>query len=71
MNSASEPAPRERARAAAVRHAARHGALPTVSELEALAAVSRGTAAAALRALRQHPHPLHLVPDNPDPETQP
>ncbi len=63
--------PRERARAAALHHAARHGALPTVSELEALAAVSRGTASTVLKALREHPNPLHLVPDNPDPETQP
>jgi hypothetical protein len=30
-----EVSPRYRARAAAARHAARHGALPTVSELEA------------------------------------
>jgi hypothetical protein len=71
LNGASEPAPRDRARAAALRHAARHGGLPTVSELEALAGVSRGTAAAALRALRAHPNPLHLVPDDPDAETQP
>jgi hypothetical protein len=42
----AEPAPRERARTAALRHAHRRGALPTVSELEALAAVSRGTAVA-------------------------
>jgi hypothetical protein len=67
----AEPAPRERARAAALRHAHRRGVLPTVSELEALAAVSRGTAAAALKALREHPSPLHLVPDPPDRETQP
>ena len=65
-----EAPPRDRARAAALRHADRHGALPTVSELEALAAVSRGTAAAALKALRQHPTPLHLVHDTPDPRTQ-
>ncbi|MBN9099393.1 MAG: hypothetical protein J0I49_14955 [Pseudonocardia sp.] len=52
---------RDRARTAAARHAARHGALPTVSELEALAAVSRGTAAAALKYLREHPTPLHLI----------
>jgi hypothetical protein len=67
----NEAAPRDRARAAAVRHADRHGALPTVTELEALAAVSRGTAAAALKALRQHPTPLQLVHDTPDPRTQP
>ena len=70
-DSADAAAPRDRARAAAVRHAARHGALPTVSELEALAQVSRGTAGAALKALRVHPTPLHAVPDTPDPEPQP
>lgn len=52
---------RDRARTAAVRHAAHHGGLPTVSELEALAVVSRGTAAAALKHLREHPAPLHLI----------
>ena len=74
---APDPAPRDRARAAAQQHADHHGALPTVSELEALAAVSRGTAAAALKALRARPAPLRLVPDStapvaetPDPETQ-
>jgi hypothetical protein len=61
--------PRDRARAAAARHAARHGALPSVSELAAQAEVSRGTAAAALKALREPPNPLHLVPNNPNPET--
>jgi hypothetical protein len=73
-DSAAETAPRDRARTAAARHADRHGALPTVSELEALAAVSRGTAAAALKALRERPTPLHVVPrvpDTPDQETQP
>jgi hypothetical protein len=71
VNAAADPAPRDRARAAAVQHAARHGALPTVTELEALAAVSRGTAAAALKVLRAHPAPLHLVHDTPDQRTQP
>ncbi len=71
LNDPAGPAPGDRARAAAAAHLARHGALPTVSELEAAAAVSRGTAAAALKALRGRPHPLHLVPDTPDPETQP
>jgi hypothetical protein len=69
LNAGNDPSPRDRARAAAVRHVARHRALPTVSELEALAAVSRGTAAAVLRALRAHPNPLHLVSDNPDPRS--
>lgn len=50
------PSPaRDRARAAAQRHAARHGALPTVTELEAAAEVSRGTAAHVLKQLREHP----------------
>jgi hypothetical protein len=74
-DSDGEVSPRDRPRPAAVRHAARHGGLPTVSELEALAAVSRGTAAAALKALCRQPTPLHVVPDTvpdtPDPETQP
>ncbi len=59
---------RDRARAAAARHAQRHGALPTVSELESLAEVSRGTAAAALKALRDHPTPLHLITTDPEPD---
>jgi len=71
---AESPA-RDRARAAATRHAARHGALPTVSELEALGAVSRGTAATVLKHLRQQPAPLHLVTgtddDGPETRTQP
>ena len=58
--SGASPA-RDRARAAAARHATRHGHLPTVSELEADAQVSRGTAAAALKHLRDHPSPLHLI----------
>jgi len=60
--SGASPAPaRDRARAAAARHAARHGHLPTVSELEVAAEVSRGTAAAVLKHLRDHPTPLHLI----------
>jgi len=74
-DSDGEVSPRDRPRPAAVRHAARHGGLPTVSELEVLAAVSRGTAAAALKALCRQLTPLHVVPDTvpdtPDPETQP
>lgn len=70
------PSPaRDRASAAATRHAQRHGALPTVTDLAALAEVSRGTAAAVLRALRAQPTPLHLIhttqPDSPDARTQP
>jgi hypothetical protein len=54
----SAPSPaRDRAEAAAVRHAQRHGAWPTVTELENAAEVSRGTAAAALKALRDQPLP--------------
>ncbi|GAA4757795.1 hypothetical protein GCM10023199_41880 [Actinomycetospora chibensis] len=70
---ASSPA-RDRAEAAASRHAQRHGAWPTVTELETAAGVSRGTAAAALKALRDRPLPLHLInitdPDTTD-EAQP
>jgi hypothetical protein len=47
----SAPA-RVRAQTAATGHATRHGALPTVSELMALAQVARGTAATALKQLR-------------------
>jgi hypothetical protein len=43
---------RVRAQTAATGHATRHGALPTVSELMALAQVARGTAATALKDLR-------------------
>ena len=58
-----------RARAAALRHAARHGALPTVSALAAAADVSRGTAATVLKPLRGRPLPLHLINTNPDDDT--
>ena len=59
----------DRARAAALRHAARHGALPTVSALVAAADVSRGTAATVLKPLRGRPLPLHLVTTTPDDDT--
>jgi hypothetical protein len=52
---AAEAPARDRAREAAAQHVARHGALPTVSELETAAGVSRGTAAAVLKTLRRHP----------------
>ena len=75
--SGASPA-RDRARAAATRHAQRHGGLPTVTDLAALAEVSRGTAAAVLRALRAQPTPLHLIhttepddADSSDTRTQP
>ncbi len=66
---------RDRAQDVAARHRARHGALPTVRELQALADVSRGTAARALTQLRntdqQSDTGLHLVTDETDPRTQP
>ena len=43
----------DRALTLAREHAARHGHLPTVTELVTLARVARGTAAAALKTLRQ------------------
>ncbi|WP_103381225.1 hypothetical protein [Pseudonocardia dioxanivorans] len=46
---------RDRALAAAARLAASSGVLPTVSEVEAEAGVSRGTAASALKTLREDP----------------
>jgi hypothetical protein len=52
---------RDRAEAVATRYAQRHGAWPTVSELEIAAEVSRGTAAAALKALREQRLPLRLI----------
>ena len=63
----SGPSPaRDRAQAAAARHANRHGRLPTVSELAVVADVSRGTAATALNALREQPAASHLITDTPD-----
>ncbi len=50
----SEPAG-DRARAAALAHQDTHGVLPSVSELVGLADVARGTAANALRQLRDPP----------------
>ncbi|GAY11646.1 hypothetical protein [Pseudonocardia sp. N23] len=49
----AEAPARDRALAAAARLTARTGALPTVSELESEAQVSRGTAAAVLKTLRE------------------
>jgi hypothetical protein len=61
---------RERARAVALRHAARDGALPTVSTLADAAQVSRGTAASVLKPLREQPRPLHLITNSePDDDT--
>jgi hypothetical protein len=57
---------RARARAAALRHAERHGALPTVTALAAAADVSRGTAATVLKSLREHPQPsTDAAPEQP------
>ncbi|NMH97979.1 hypothetical protein [Pseudonocardia acidicola] len=61
---------RDRARAAAARHAHRHGALPTVTELEGLAGVSRGTAATVLKHLRAQPAALRLVAGTDDDSTE-
>jgi hypothetical protein len=52
---------RDRARAAARRHQAQHGELPTVAQLMQLAEVSRGTAGTALQELREQPAPLQLL----------
>jgi hypothetical protein len=56
----------ERARHAARAHYARHGRLPTATELMQLAQVARGTAGTVLKALRREPPVLHLVNANPD-----
>jgi hypothetical protein len=61
---------RERARSAARRHASRHGHLPTVSELTAMAQVARGTAQVVLKDLRQQPTQLQVVSDTDDHRTQ-
>jgi hypothetical protein len=62
---------KDRARAAARRHAAAHGGqLPTVSELMALAGTSRGTAGNALKDLREHPGQLTIVHDTEQASTQ-
>jgi hypothetical protein len=53
----AETPARARARTAALRHAARHGVLPTVSALAAATGVSRGTAATVLKPLRGQDQP--------------
>ena len=77
LGSVERPAPRslpsparDRALAAAQRHAARHGVLPTVTELEAAAAVSRGTAAHVLKHLRAHPDRPATTRDDTEKDTQ-
>lgn len=67
----AEAPARERADTAAHRYATAHGALPTVTHLMELADVSRGTAGEALKTLRQHPTPLHLVTENHQQEATP
>jgi hypothetical protein len=52
---------RLRAHTAATGHATRHGQLPTVSELMALAQVARGTAATALKDLRTQQEQLQVT----------
>ncbi len=52
VRSTDAPA-RNRARAAADRYARRHGALPTVSQLQDQAEVSRGTAGEVLKTMRE------------------
>jgi hypothetical protein len=70
--SAVLPSPaRDRARAAARRHAAHHGDLPTVSQLQEMAEVSRGTAGTALQELREQPAQLHMITDISNARTQP
>jgi hypothetical protein len=70
----ARPAPnapaKSRARAAALRHASRFGALPTVTVLAETAEVSRGTAAAVLKPLRDQPLPLHLISGTADGQAQ-
>jgi hypothetical protein len=51
----------ERARQAARTHFARHGRLPTATELMQLALVARGTAGTVLKDLRRNRPALHLV----------
>jgi hypothetical protein len=52
---------KDRARAAARSHYARHGNLPTASELMELAQVARGTAGTVLKDLRKNRPALHIV----------
>lgn len=58
--------PRDRALAAGRDHERRHGALPSVRELEAQAQVSRGTAHNALQELRAHANGSHVIDENRD-----
>jgi hypothetical protein len=60
---------RDRARHAARSHYARHGRLPTATELMELAQVARGTAGTVLKDLRDNRPSLHLVNADADQET--
>ncbi len=58
--SVASPA-RDRAERVALAHRARHGALPTVTQLVTAAEVSRGTAGETLKALRARSAALHVI----------
>jgi hypothetical protein len=60
----------ERARQAARSHYARHGRLPTASELMQIAKVARGTAGTVLKDLRRDPPALHLITADTDTRTE-
>jgi hypothetical protein len=70
MSALPSPA-RDRAQAAARRHAACHGSLPTVRELAELAEVSQGSAGTVLKELREQPTRLQIVPETDEARTQP
>lgn len=61
VNDGPDRSAKARASAAARGFRERHGQLPTVTKLTDLADVSRGTAGEALKPLRQHETPLHLI----------
>jgi hypothetical protein len=61
----------DRARAAARRHQSRHGVLPSVRELAALAEVSQGSAGTVLKELREQPAQLQVVHETTEARTQP
>ncbi len=60
---------RERAHQAARSHYARHGSLPTATELMELAQVARGTAGTVLKDLRDNRPALHIVNATTDEDT--
>ncbi|MDQ2710185.1 MAG: GntR family transcriptional regulator, partial [Actinomycetota bacterium] len=63
--------PRDRALTVAHLHVSRHGALPSVRELQSQAHVSRGTAHTAIQALRAQANGLHVVTETPDERPEP